>query len=438
MISLSPLTHKQKATFSLFFVFLVFIIIVGAFWIQKYYTQKHLSEQGHYTPEDQDEQKWRATLPQLNSEPNIPMSAESTTEGTEPTQSVSTETQDGVSDPSQRSDNRACENYSIADGYILSRGTKTEIPEIFCHSSNVRGLESFRNEYYTLFLYRGENKSYILADPINLDTSSEGVTFYIVQLNELNPQFLVLLGSSTTSFVFADKTQVVLVKIDPDYDSPSFSIEANGLPNADPNTLIVLNDRYIKDASTVFFDGVKIDDADATTFEVLGPRYARDKNSVYFEGKSVLDADVKSFEVVGDYAGGFESPSHSVARDKNWYWYESQRIFSIPKDTTLYTYKRLDWTDPNTYFSDDSYLYAYNPEGTLKTKIPSDILQSAEVKILPGNVKHVVNYLMYLQCSSSPSLTYTSSTDYMTKIPIPVDEEELSKFCKVCTRCDRK
>jgi len=113
---------------------------------------------------------------------------------------------------------------------------------------------------------------------------------------------------------------------------------------ANPKTIKVLNQFYLKDDKNVFFNDKKILGADANSFIALDKEngYAKDKNSVYYFGQKVEGADPKTFEVISDgeyskddknvYASGEiikgadpktfrEFPETSYSRDKNNLYY---------------------------------------------------------------------------------------------------------------------
>ena len=113
---------------------------------------------------------------------------------------------------------------------------------------------------------------------------------------------------------------------------------------ANPKTIKVLNQFYLKDDKNVFFNDKKILGADANSFIALDKEngYAKDKNSVYYFGQKVEGANAKTFEVISDgeyskddknvYASGEiikgadpktfrEFPKTSYSRDKNNLYY---------------------------------------------------------------------------------------------------------------------
>ena len=120
---------------------------------------------------------------------------------------------------------------------------------------------------------------------------------------------------------------------------------------ANPKTIKVLNQFYLKDDKNVFFNDKKILGADANSFIALDKEngYAKDKNSVYYFGKKVEGANAKTFEVISDgeyskddknvYASGEiikgadpktfrEFPETSYSRDKNnlYYYYGEDKF----------------------------------------------------------------------------------------------------------------
>lgn len=121
--------------------------------------------------------------------------------------------------------------------------------------------------------------------------------------------------------------------------------------SANPKTIKVLNQFYLKDDKNVFFNDEKILGADANSFIALDKEngYAKDKNSVYYFGQKVEGANAKTFEVISDgeyskddknvYASGEiikgadpktfrEFPETSYSRDKNnlYYYYGEDKF----------------------------------------------------------------------------------------------------------------
>ena len=120
---------------------------------------------------------------------------------------------------------------------------------------------------------------------------------------------------------------------------------------ANPKTIKVLNQFYLKDDKNVFFNDKKILGADANSFIALDKEngYAKDKNSVYYFGQKVEGANAKIFEVISDgeyskddknvYASGEiikgadpktfrEFSETSYSRDKNnlYYYYGEDKF----------------------------------------------------------------------------------------------------------------
>lgn len=120
---------------------------------------------------------------------------------------------------------------------------------------------------------------------------------------------------------------------------------------ANPKTIKVLNQFYLKDDKNVFFNDKKILGADANSFIALDKEngYAKDKNSVYYFRQKVEGANAKTFEVISDgeyskddknvYASGEiikgadpktfrEFPETSYSRDKNnlYYYYGEDKF----------------------------------------------------------------------------------------------------------------
>lgn len=76
MIPLTELTKKYRVFFALLCGVFICIAGIGFFYIRDYYAQKYLDEENQ---KYQDEQKWRATLPEPQTEPNIMVVSEKET-----------------------------------------------------------------------------------------------------------------------------------------------------------------------------------------------------------------------------------------------------------------------------------------------------------------------------------------------------------------------
>ena len=82
----------------------------------------------------------------------------------------------------------------------------------------------------------------------------------------------------------------------------------------DRQSFEVLDDRYSKDKTSVFFLGFIIKGADAASFTILESGYSKDKDAVYFESKKMTGTDAATFEVYKEN----ESYGHDIvyAKDK--------------------------------------------------------------------------------------------------------------------------
>ena len=115
------------------------------------------------------------------------------------------------------------------------------------------------------------------------------------------------------------------------------------IEGANPKTIKVLSDFYLKDDKNIFNGySQKIDKADLNSFEVLGQGYyAKDKNSVYYSGEKVEGANAKTFKIISD---DFYSKD-----DKNMYAGKE-----IVKDADLQTFNDISGT---SYARDKNNLY---------------------------------------------------------------------------------
>jgi hypothetical protein len=86
---------------------------------------------------------------------------------------------------------------------------------------------------------------------------------------------------------------------------------ATVIPGADPGTFRVLTQRYSRDASRIYFEGVAFPVRDPATFEVLYSSYARDRVTGYYMREEVPDSDGATFEGLSD----------NFAKDRSHVWY---------------------------------------------------------------------------------------------------------------------
>ncbi len=71
------------------------------------------------------------------------------------------------------------------------------------------------------------------------------------------------------------------------------------LSEVDPKSFSIISNRYTRDNTHVYLDGIIIKDANAKTFEVLGNGYARDNTNVYLHSQKVKSANPATFSVIG-------------------------------------------------------------------------------------------------------------------------------------------
>ena len=161
--------------------------------------------------------------------------------------------------------------------------------------------------------------------------------------------------SGNKSFEDVDSRTFEVLPADYSKDKNNVYSPENGwiqkVNGANPKTIKVLNQFYLKDDKNVFFNDKKILGADANSFIALDKEngYAKDKNTVYYFGQKVEGANAKTFEVISDgeyskddknvYASGEiikgadpktfrEFPETSYSRDKNnlYYYYGEDKF----------------------------------------------------------------------------------------------------------------
>lgn len=161
--------------------------------------------------------------------------------------------------------------------------------------------------------------------------------------------------SGNKSFEDVDSRTFEVLPADYSKDKNNVYSPENGwiqkVNGANPKTIKVLNQFYLKDDKNVFFNDKKILGADANSFIALDKEngYAKDKNTVYYFGQKVEGANAKTFEVISDgeyskddknvYASGEiikgadpktfrKFPETSYSRDKNnlYYYYGEDKF----------------------------------------------------------------------------------------------------------------
>jgi hypothetical protein len=84
------------------------------------------------------------------------------------------------------------------------------------------------------------------------------------------------------------------------YYHPGFGIgEPFKLPDVDRTSFVVLDERYAKDVTRVFYNGSPIPGADSATFELLASPFSRDANHIYASG-TIFSDDPENFEILDE------------------------------------------------------------------------------------------------------------------------------------------
>jgi len=138
------------------------------------------------------------------------------------------------------------------------------------------------------------------------------------------------------------------------------------ISEGDPNTFIVINDRYAKDKNTVYFDfeGTPLEGCNAETIEILDYEYMKDDQHVYLNGQIIADAIPTSFKIL-------DSSKH-ISKDKDHVFWE----FKIVSEADALSFRSIEgrWID---------YKHIFVFEGGKNTILPlptSDVNALDEIK----------------------------------------------------------
>ena len=174
---------------------------------------------------------------------------------------------------------------------------------------------------------------------------------------------------------------------------------------ANPKTIKVLNQFYLKDDKNVFFNDKKILGADANSFIALDKEngYAKDKNTVYYFGQKVEGANAKTFEVISD--GEYSKDDKNV--------YVSGEII---KDADPKTFREFPET---SYSRDKNNLYYYYGEDKFLGKIDENNFEFLDDFII-RNGNEIYFYGKKLKLKDAKKFKLIKNTGIMTTSKIIV------------------
>ena len=174
---------------------------------------------------------------------------------------------------------------------------------------------------------------------------------------------------------------------------------------ANPKTIKVLNQFYLKDDKNVFFNDKKILGADANSFIALDKEngYAKDKNTVYYFGQKVEGANAKTFEVISD--GEYSKDDKNV--------YVSGEII---KDADPKTFREFPET---SYSRDKNNLYYYYGEDKFLGKIDENNFEFLDDFII-RNGNEIYFYGNKLKLKDAKKFKLIKNTGIMTTSKIIV------------------
>ena len=175
--------------------------------------------------------------------------------------------------------------------------------------------------------------------------------------------------------------------------------------SANPKTIKVLNQFYLKDDKNVFFNDKKILGADANSFIALDKEngYAKDKNTVYYFGQKVEGANAKTFEVISD--GEYSKDDKNV--------YVSGEII---KDADPKTFREFPET---SYSRDKNNLYYYYGEDKFLGKIDENNFEFLDDFII-RNGNEIYFYGNKLKLKDAKKFKLIKNTGIMTTSKIIV------------------
>ena len=215
--------------------------------------------------------------------------------------------------------------------------------------------------------------------------------------------------SGNKSFEDVDAGTFEVLSADYSKDKNNVYSPENGwiqrVSGANPKTIKVLNQFYLKDDKNVFFNDEKILGADANSFIALDKEngYAKDKNTVYYFGQKVEGANAKTFEVISD--GEYSKDDKNV--------YVSGEII---KDADPKTFREFPET---SYSRDKNNLYYYYGEDKFLGKIDENNFEFLDDFII-RNGNEIYFYGNKLKLKDAKKFKLIKNTGIMTTSKIIV------------------
>ena len=186
--------------------------------------------------------------------------------------------------------------YSVDRDSVYYRDTKLDIePSGF----EVLGDHWIKNDNQVYFMFAARS-----GQEISSWLWSEGDDGDFYKLNSLLGFFSKSVDTESftlvADYLAADKSQVYYFNTYAPVKAPSV------LPGADPETLDIIDENYVRDKDRVFYTRrhagpCTIENADPATFIALSERYSKDKHSAFHECSRIENADSKTFKVASGF-----------------------------------------------------------------------------------------------------------------------------------------
>jgi|GEM_PF-1440835 hypothetical protein len=247
------------------------------------------------------------------------------------------------------------------------------------------------------------------------------------------------------------------IRITKVYYHPGFGLSSPfEIKDVHMSTFEILDDDrgYAKDKNRVYLDGLPIPEADPATFEILEDRYWRDKNYVYLNER-IFSNDPENFEFI---SGNLMRDSHHIYwsteiisddpsnftiiddSGSTTYWKDSQNIFfngSPIEDANINTFEIID----DIYSHDDTNVF-YRAD----TISQADIASFEVVEMPYAKDDFSVFHMEHILPNADPQTFYIlnikfrctadSQTAYYQNIPIPNFDPNTIPSDSIVTNCD--
>ncbi len=234
--------------------------------------------------------------------------------------------------------------------------TESKVTKISFEEACIMGLPGQDCSAYPKHEFIGKNMSY---------TRSEGSIYYRGKLvvGADNDSFDALWGSigKDKDSLFFKTDRIVdskpeLFKTFGKYsqyatDGQKVYTGTGVMEGVDGASFEVINENYIRDFDTVFYNQERLLGVDAPTFEILEAWFTRDINYLYYRNKKIEGSDSDSFEFINTS----QAKSYTYAKDDNFIYKNGKVLEGVDSGTFEFI--------KNGYARDKQYVF--RPDGTI-------------------------------------------------------------------------